>query len=133
MRRQFLVCLLGGLTLLSVICAAGTARWWASQGGALVMSGARDVRVVRQGVSQLHLTYRLPAGQTVYDFRRFLSGQGWQRIVFPNYDRTTLSFARAGWPEQIREILVMTIDPQQPDLIDLQFGRCLRPAWIRCF
>jgi len=28
---------------------------------------------------------------------------------------------------------VMTIDPQQPDLIDLQFGRCLRPAWIRCF
>jgi hypothetical protein len=133
MRRRLLQGLLGGLALVIVLCAAGTARWWAGQGGALVMSGARNVQIVRQGVSQLHLTYRLPAGQTVYDFRRFLISQGWQRIVFPNYDRTTLSFARAGWPQQIREILVMTIDPQQPDLIDLQFGRCLRTAWVRCF
>jgi hypothetical protein len=123
----------GAAVLMIALCGSVAIREWMVQGNQLVMRGARDVRLARRGLSQLHLTYRLPAGQTINDLRIFLIDQGWRRVRFSNSDRTTLSFARLGWPSMIREILVITLDPQHREIVDLQFARCFVSTWVKCF
>jgi len=116
-----------------LLCGSAAAREWLAQSDKLVMRGAGDVQIARRGLSQMHLTYRLPAGQTIRDLRQFFIQQGWRRINLPNSERATLSFARSGWPTAIREILVITLDPQQRENVDLQFARCLVFTWVKCF
>jgi len=123
----------GAVALLVLLCGAAAVREWLAQGDTLVMRGARDVTIARRGLSQLHLTYRLPDGQTISDLRIFLTEQGWRRVTLSNSDPTTLSFARRGWPTVIREILVITLDPQHREIVDLQFARCVVSSWVRCF
>jgi len=123
----------GAVVLMILLCSSGAAREWLARGDRLVMRGARDVKLARRGLSQLHLTYRLPHGQTINDLRIFLTEQGWRRVRFSNSDRTTLLFVRLGWPNMIREVLVITFDPQQREMVDLQFARCVVSPWVRCF
>src|SRR5689334_13224131 len=110
MRRRTLVLGLGAVALMLILCSSVAVREWLAQSDRLVMRGARDVTIARRGLSQLHLTYRLPAGRTISDLRRFLIEQRWRRVRFSNSDRTTLSFVRQGWPTVVREILVVTLD-----------------------
>lgn len=133
MRRRTLMLTLGVVTLLALGCAAGSARAWLGQGTELVLAGASDVSIMRKGLSGVHIRYRLPRGQTFNDVRRLLNVLGWRRVSGPNFDRTTLSFARAGWPQPIREILVLAVDPADHAVIDMDFARCLNWDTVRCF
>lgn len=133
MRRRTLALGATALIVLTLMCAALTLRGWASQSSALVMGGARDVNIVQRGVSRMHLTYRLPDGQTTHNLREFLTQRGWRRISMPNSERLTLSYVRSGWPRAIREILVVTIDPLDREVVDLQFARCVVSRWVGCF
>ena len=120
------------MVLVVLLCGSVAVREWLAQGDKLVMRGARDVKIARRGLSQLHLTYRLPDGRTLNDLRKFLIEQGWRRVRSSNSDRTTLSFARLGWPNMLREILVITLDPQHREIVDLQFARCFVSTWVKC-
>jgi hypothetical protein len=133
MRRRTLILAAGAVVLMTLLCGSVAVREWLAQGDKLVIRGARDVTIARRGLSQLHLTYRLPNGRTINDLRIFLIEQGWRRVTFSNSDRTTLSFARRGWPAMIREILVITLDPQHREIVDLQFARCFVSTWVKCF
>ena len=134
MRRLVLKVALISLLMLSLLCGAGAMLVWSSQGQELVMQGAADVQFERRGASRLHITYRLPPQQNREDFRRFLLQQGWRRIRFSNIERETLlTFVRPVWANQIREILVITLDPHNRRQVDIQFGRCITiHAWINC-
>ena len=133
MRRAALAIAIATLALLLMLCGAGTVRAWSAQGQRLVMPGASEVRIERDGAFGLHVAYRLPRGQTLHGLTQYLAGQGWRRIKLPNVDRTTLSFARPGWAAQAREILVITFDDRDRRLVDLRFGRCIRvSSWVKC-
>lgn len=133
MRRRIYALAWGSVTLLALVCGGMATRAWQAEGYELVLPGASDLRIERSGLAHIHIRYLLPAGQTTHDLTLFLKQQGWQRITFPNIDRTTLSFSRPGWPNQIREIMIVTIDPLERRRADLQFGRCLRFAGVYCF
>ena len=132
MRRRTLMLGVGAIVLMILLCGSVAVREWLAQSDQLVPRGARDIKIARRGLSQLHLTYRLPNGQTIRDLRVFLTEQGWRRVAFSNSEPTTLSFARTGWPNMIREILVITLDPQHRELVDLQFARCFVSTWVKC-
>jgi hypothetical protein len=123
----------GAVVLMTLLCGSVAVRAWLAQSDKLVMRGARDVQIARRGLSQLHLTYRLPDGQTIRDLRLFFTEQGWRRVTLSNSERSTLSFVRSGWPKTIREILVITLDPQRREIVDLQFARCFVFTWVKCF
>ena len=133
MRRNVLMLAAAVVVMLLLLCGAGAARVWSAQGRGLVMPGSSDVRIDREGTLGLHVTYHLPRGQTLPDLTKYLAGQGWRRIKFPNFDRTTLSFVRQGWAAQTREILVVALDDSDRRLADMRFGRCVKfGSWLRC-
>lgn len=133
MRRGTLRLGIGTLLLITLLCGSVAIHGWLTQSNKLVMGGARNVQIARRGLSQLHLSYRLPDGQRIRDLRDFLTRQGWRRISLPNSERLTLSFVRTGWPQAIREILVITLDPEHRDMVDMQFGRCFVSTRVDCF
>jgi hypothetical protein len=134
MLRPVLKLTFASLIVLSLLCGAGLVRAWFGQGQELVMQGAMNVQFDRRGASRLHITYRLPPEQSLDDLRRFLLQQGWRKPRLPNMDRETLmTFVRPVWANQIREILIITIDPRNRRQVDLQFGRCVTiNTWVNC-
>jgi hypothetical protein len=134
MRRLGLSVAIGSLFVLMLLCGVGSLRAWSSQGQNLVMRDASDVRIERRGAARLHITYRLPPHQTRYHLRRFLIRQGWQRARVSNIDReTSMAFVRPNWSSRVREILIVTTDPRNHQLVDMQFGRCVTiGTWVNC-
>ena len=134
MPRPVLKLTFASLIVLSLLCGGGLVWFWLGQGQELVMQGAMDVQLDRRGASRLHITYRLPPEQSLDDLRRFLLQRGWRKPRVPNMDRETLmTFVRPVWANQIREILIITIDPHNRRQVDLQFGRCVTiNAWVNC-
>ena len=133
MRHRALQLALVAMLLLTLLCSAGSVRVWFSQGRNLIMSGAGNVQINRQGAMRLHITYQLPDNQTRHDLRVFLVRQGWRRAGLSNVDReTVMTFVRPGWRGRSREVLVVTIDPSHR-IVDMQFGHCVTiGAWATC-
>lgn len=133
MRRMMLAVALGGLVGMLLLCGAGTVRAWSTAGHELVMPGAGDVRIDRDGIFRLHVTYQLPKGSTLHDLAQYLTQRGWRRIRFPNADRSIMSFARTSWATQLREIAVVTLDSSDRHLAEIRFSRCLNVrSWVNC-
>jgi hypothetical protein len=133
MRRRLLIMAVSVVTLLTVLCVAGAGRAWLLRGRELVMPGATDLQIDRRGAFHLNITYRYPAGDTLHDLTQHLVRQGWRRIRFPNSERNTLSFVRLGMAGRMREILVLTLDPNDHQLANLQFSRCVTVgSWFSC-
>jgi hypothetical protein len=133
MRRRVLVVAAAGLVLMVLLCGVGTLRAWSAQGQFLVLPGASEVQVDRRGPFRVSVTYRLPAGQTLHDLTQHFVHLGWRRLRSPNTDRSTASFARSFWIGQMREILIISVDPGDRNLAQLEFTRCFRVSvWARC-
>jgi len=133
MRRRALQVALVAVLALTLLCGVGSLRVWSDQGWDLVMRGASDVRIDRRGAMRLHITYQLPERQTRHDLRAFLMRQGWRAAGFSNADReTVMTFARPGWRDRMREVLVITTD-RSHRIVDMQFGHCVTiGAWVKC-
>ena len=134
MRRLVLSVALGSMFVLTLLCGVGMLHVWSGQGQELVMQGASDVRIDQRGASRLRITYRLPPNQTRHDLRLFLLQQGWRKAGLSNIDReTVMTFVRPGWPSQMRDILIISTDPRDHQLVDIRFGRCVTiRTWVNC-
>ena len=133
MRRRVLASAAAGLVLVVLLCGVGTLRAWTSQGEYFVLPGASEIQIDRRGPFRMSVAYRLPSGQTLHDLSQHFVHLGWRRLRSPNIDRGTVSFARSFWTGQVREILIISVDPSDRKLAQLQFARCFRVgAWTRC-
>jgi hypothetical protein len=133
MRRRVLLAAAGGLLLMTLLCGVGTLRAWTAQGQHLVLPGASEVQIDRRGPFRLSIVYRLPGRKTLHDLSQHFVRQGWRRLRSPNTDRSTVSFARSQWSGQMREILIVSVDPDDRRVAQLQFARCFRVnTWARC-
>jgi hypothetical protein len=132
MRRRVVVAAIGILLMLVLLCGAGAARAWSTQGYNLIVPGASDIEIERHGLFRLHVTYRLPSNQKVHNVTEYFARQGWRRLRLTNVDRSTLSFVRGG-DGQIREILIVTLGMGAVRTADIEFSRCYRfYSWVNC-
>jgi hypothetical protein len=124
---------LGSVITLVALCAASAGGVWSMRGRELVLPGATDVQIDRSGIFRVEMTYHFPTGRTLHDLTQHLRRLGWRRVRFPNAERETFSFVRPGLAGRMREIVVLTVDPDDRKLAKLQFSRCVTiGAWFRC-
>lgn len=133
MRKVALTLTLGGFCLLALLCAAGVLLAQEREGADLVLPGAADVRIDGRGTGRLHISYRFPADRQIHNLRDFLLQQGWRHVRTQSFDNAELIFARRGLFGLTREIALVTLDPAQRAVVDIQVARCLRIAsWTSC-
>jgi hypothetical protein len=118
---------------LLLLCAAGAWATRASAVGPLVVPGASEVAVESQGPGALRVSYRVEGH--AYGWRDLiwqqLIGQGWRgrdytfgttlRFTVTSYQRT-----RELGPLQIEENAVVGGDPDDPNMVIIEFHRRLR-------
>lgn len=133
MRRVALTLTLGGCCLLMLLCGVGLLAARTTDMGDLVLSGAGDVRIDGHGAARFHITYDLPAAQTLHSLRNHMLQHGWQRVRAPNYDRSQLVFVRRSWLSVVREIAIVNADPPRRATAEISVARCIRVAgWSSC-
>ena len=105
--------------------------------------GATGVRVFRRGLSEVHLSYRMPKTWTLSDLYQYQSTQGWERdrprersLQRPWADAPTTVFAiftRQRMFGLISEIAIVGMPADTRAGVLVRQVRCVRiEPWIRC-